>query len=69
MKPSRIRAQCGAQPVGLGPVKRTIRGPAPRVGCHSFRRPTVSLVNVDFGPAMLLGSGLLVSGVALYQVR
>jgi len=33
------------------------------------RRVTRALVNVDFGPAMLLGSGMVASGLALYQVR
>ena len=32
------------------------------------RRVTRALVNVDFGPAMLLGSGMVASGLALYQV-
>jgi len=30
---------------------------------------TRALVNVDFGPAMILGSGMVASGLALYQVR
>ena len=32
------------------------------------REVTRALVNVDFGPAMVLGSGMVASGLALYQV-
>ena len=40
-----------------------------RTASGRSRTVTQALVNVDFGPAMILGSGLVASGLALYQVR
>ena len=54
---------------GEGLAAATALRPRRLLRAGASRRHTVALVNVDFGPAMLLGSGLMASGVALYQVR
>jgi len=53
-----------------GPRRRRARKVKQSGGrLRKCREVTRALVNVDFGPAMILGSGMVASGLALYQVR
>ena len=63
----------GRAPGDLFGVHRHVKGGVGRRQRHARGRATwkgpVALINLDFGPAAILGSSVMVSAVALYQVR
>ena len=59
------RGGCAAAP----PRARVAGNRSPRAGGRGTRGVTTALVNVEFGPSTVLGVGMVLGGLGLYQVR